>query len=225
NNQSVLSPQEAAGLGYLLDHIKKNPKSKDKLQSKEKSDPLEAILKGKKLQALEGVLDPRSMKTLQALQMNNFESLFNAFVEMIEDPESFKAKSPFDNAANVLDSTDSFLKDLDMEDEHAFTRSELLIISKLSPAKDKKPLSFIAKHFDAFVKAFFLPGKARKKDINSSRNVFQGLSFVREHFDFEKATISDLQIREYLRQNQHLLQEKDKRGLADLLSFMETHAR
>lgn len=228
-NKSSLSPHEAAGLTYLLDHIKKNVSPKDAPKAKN-AEKLNDNFESKKLEQLGGVLDRRSLKTLQSLRLNSFESLFAAFISCLEDGLSFKGDTPFSKSANALDTTSRLLTDLDMGEDHMFTRDELLIVSKLSTDKDKKHLGWFAKHFDAFNKAFFFPGKAKKKDVASARNVFQALGLVQERFYYDQnapllsQSEIEKQIKDYMRSLNEAL-ETQKRSLEQLLLFMEKHAK
>ncbi len=247
NRRSELTPHEASGLQYLLDHIKKyvgqkpgekGPGAKEqdeKSDAKEKSKEQELEKKRKdeleeeRLKQLEGVLDPKSLRTLKSLKLNSFESLFLAFAEFIEDSLNFKHDKPFGKAANALDTTANQLSELEMNEDHFFTRDELLIVSKMSQKedKDKKQMNWLVKHFDAFTKAFFFPGKAKKRDIKAASKVFQGLDFVQARFSDDPNVQKELdrEIRNYLNQHRGMMQPKHREGLETLVDFMERHAR
>ncbi len=235
-NKDSLSPHEAAGLKYLLDHIKKHAAKSDKMGKKdgiektEKTEKNSINQKGKRLQELDGVIDQKSLKTLQALKLNSFDSMFHAFVGFLEDPASFRGDTPFNKAANALDTSASLVSDLEMDPEHMFTRDEMLIVTKLSPSKEKKQMSWLVKHFDAFTKAFFLPGKAKKRDLLGARNIFHGLGFVRERFDLDEdedpmaAQDMKREIKNYLEGHKGVLEAHNRIGLQQLVDFMERHA-
>ncbi|MBX9721768.1 MAG: hypothetical protein K2X81_10260, partial [Candidatus Obscuribacterales bacterium] len=235
-NKDSLSPHEAAGLQYLLDHIKKHGTKSEKLgknegaEKTEKTEKNSSKQKGNRLHELDGVIDQRSLKTLQGLKLNSFDSMFHAFVGFLEDPASFRGDTPFNKAANALDTSASLVSDLEMDPEHMFTRDEMLIVTKLSPSKEKKQMSWLVKHFDAFTKAFFLPGKAKKRDLLGARNIFHGLGFVRERFDLDEdedpMAAQDLkrEIRNYLDGHKGALEAHNRIGLQQLVEFMERHA-
>ena len=228
-NKDTLSPHEASGLTYLLDHIKKKVGPRDKAAKGDARDKAEETEEDKQLKALEGVLDKKSLKALQGLKLNNFDSLFTAFLDFMEDPQSYRGKSPFNKAASALDTAADAVNELQMGDDHSFTRSEMLIVSKLTN-KDKKPVSWVAKHFDALSKLFFKSGKSKKKELLAARNVFNGISAMDERFDFEEELRTtpreelDMRIRTYLRGHHQNLDPAKRIGLEQLLEFMEKRA-
>lgn len=236
-NRAGLTPHEASGLVYLLDHIKTNVNDNEEAfedSETKTSDKLDNDVEtGREdgLKKLDGIVDKQTLHTLRALKLNNFESLWEAFAAFLEDPAAFRGDTPFVKAENALDASANILSELEMDSEHPFTRSEVIIVGKLSGSKDKKQLKWFARFFDALTKTFFLPGKTKKKDLFAARNIFGGLSFVRENFDCESAALlgnrQDLnrQIKLHLQSRQHQLEERHKRGLEELVRFMEEHAR
>lgn len=231
-NKDTLTPHETSGLTYLLDHIKKKIGFRKKGDRAEKGEGTEEneTEEDLKLKALEGVLDKRSLKTLQGLKLNNFDSLFTAFMDFMEDPESFRGRSPFAKAAGVLNTTADAMNELDMGEDYAFTRGEMLIVSKMTK-NEKKPLNWFAKHFDALSKLFFKSGKSKRRDIISARNVFTGIDVMDERFNFEEELRTssreelDMRIRTYLRGHHQSMHPSSKVGLEQLLHFMEKHAQ
>lgn len=254
NHGSNLTPQEAAGLAYLLEHIKKygqrpgkpedagdaDKKAEDKAKKEikekedekeektEKADGKDSASK-KSLRGLEGILDPRTLATLRALKLNSFESLLLAFSGFHEDPDAFNGDSPFAKGSNAFDASANAASQLDMGEDHTFTREEFLIISKLTSSKDKKQLGWFATHFDAFTKAFFWTSKPKKKDILGARNLFHGLGFVQENFAVEISASDEQALRQKVRahlvNNAAKLEAKNKAGLEQLVLFMEKHAQ
>lgn len=236
-NRGQLNQQEASGLSYLIDHVKKHVKPRDaaeakdaKPQDKPISDPLESLLKDKRMLALQGVLDARSLKTLRGLRLNSFESLFNAFEDMIGNALGFKGETPFQKTANSFDTTAQVVSQLELGEEHAFTPGELLIVSKMTPGKDeKRQVGWIAKHFEPIAKIFSLPGKMKKRDMLGARNIFFGLSFLREKFELDddidpiKADEFERKVKEYLHANKMGLEPRNRIGMEQLVEFLERH--
>lgn len=229
-NQSELEHADKRLDNETKEKKDRQEKQADKEENKELADKLEGKLSEKELQALAGVLDAKSLRTLQASKLNSFESLFNAFAELIEDALGFKGKTPFDKAGNAFDSSANIVSEVDLDPEHLFTKSELLIISKLSQNKDKRQLSWVAKHFDNLVNALKLPGKASKKDLRKAGNVFHGLGFLSDRFEFEgdasKIPKEQMQLRlkHYLQNHPEAREARNKAALEDLLKFMERHS-
>lgn len=235
-NKGSLTAHEASGLQYLHEHIKKHVKRR---ASKESAEKVDEDTEG--FQGLAGKLDKRTLRTLQALKLNSFESFLAALLELMEGDESINGEGVFDRTGKAIESASNVLTELEMGDEHAFTRSELLIISKLTQRKEKKPLAWLVKHFDAFTKALFLPGKARKKDLDSARKLFHGLDFM-ERFEIPEGELSPSsqlelkrKIKAYLEGAQsgapagvparRAVADKDRAGLEALVRFMESHAK
>jgi hypothetical protein len=111
--------------------------------------------------------------------------------------------------------------------DHAFTRDELRIVSKLSSRQDKKQIAWVAKYFDVFSKVFSFPGKAKKKTLLDVGDVFRGLSFVRANV-LGKAD-ARLELASQIRHHIAALQanpnsSQQKRGLEQLVDFMEKRA-
>jgi len=226
-NGGSLNPQEVAGVKYLIDHIKKHviPRS-DKAGSALLAEQAE-LQKDNQLKVLEGIIDERSLQTLRELKLNNFEGLLLAFAEFLEDPNNFKGDNAFDKAGNAFDSTANSLDELEMGGEHAFTRDELRIVSKLSSRQDKKQIGWVAKHFDMFSKIFAFPGKAKKKTLLDISDIFRGLSFVRSNV-LGKAD-ARLELASQIRSHVAALQvsaanAQHKRGLDKLVEFIEKRA-
>lgn len=234
NNRSLLNPHEISGLKYLLDHIRKHRKSETQNQSdacEDKPERPERFDKKRPFQGMDGVLDRRSLQTLETLRLNSFESLLSAFAAFLTDALSFRGETPFNKSANALDASADILDELEMGEEHVFTPDELLIVSKLSARKDKKRLCWLVNHFEGFTRAFFWPGKAKKKDILCARNIFQGLGFVRERFNCGESVYPEFrqQLRRHIKicvsSPQSALDPGHKASLEDLVNFMERHAR
>ena len=253
-NKGKLTAQETAGLTYLLDYIRKFGKKRtgkktdqaepDEEESGTGSGTESAERKAKDatdktkekerdpLDDLEGILDPKSLKTLRALKMNSFESMFGAFIEFIEDAISFRGETPFDKSADALDVSAKVLSDLDMGDDHTFTREELVIIAKLTGTKEKRQVSWFARHFDGILKSFFVPpGKAKRKDVIKARNVFHALGLVRDRFDLPPANSPnsraqvEAQIRSFLANQNVAFEPQSRKSLEDLVHFMESRSK
>lgn len=252
-NKGKLSAQEVAGLTYLLDHLRKFGKKKTgkkpgELEHEEEDSNKETETADKKvkdatdktkekekerdpLDDLEGILDPKSLKTLRAMKMNSFESMFGAFIEFIEDAISFRGETPFEKSADALDVSAKVLSELDMGEDHSFTREELTIIAKLTGSKEKRQVSWFARHFDGILKSFFVPpGKAKRKDVIKARNVFHALGLVRDRFDVPPPNTPDsrakieAQIRSFLANQNIAFEPQSRRSLEDLIHFMESRS-
>lgn len=248
-NKGKLSAQEAAGLTYLLDYIRKFGKKRTgrktgqaELEEEEHSSSTEATERKLKdatdktkekehdpLDDLEGILDPKSLRTLRALKMNSFESMFGAFIEFIEDAISFRGETPFEKSADALDVSAKVLSELDMGEDHTFTREEMIIIAKLTGTKEKRPVSWFARHFDGILKSFFVPpGKAKRKDVIKARNIFHALGLVRDRFDLPQANSPnsraqiEAQIKSFLANQNVAFEPQSRKSLEDLIQFMET---
>lgn len=250
-NKGKLTPQETAGLTYLLDYIRKFGKKRTakkpgqpELEEEENGHSTETAEKKSKdasdrvkekerdpLDDLEGILDPKSLRTLRGLKMNSFQSMFGAFIEFIEDAISFRGESPFDKSADALDVSAKVMSDLNMGEDHTFTREEMIIISKLTSPKDKRQVSWMARHFDGILKSFFVPpGKAKRKDVIKARNIFHALGLVRDRFDLppenspnSRAQIQ-AQIKGFLANQNVAFEPQSRKSLEDLIQFMETRS-
>lgn len=243
-NRGKLTPQETAGLTYLLDHLRKFGKKKDQPAGKKESDDKDeqTTEKGKEkskvadggkkvrdpLQDFEGVLDPKTLKTLRALKMNNFESMFGAFIEFIEDSVAYPGDSTFDKSANALDVSGKVLNDLDMGEEHEFTRNEMKIIAKLTQPKDKRQVNWVARHFDNILQSFFLPGRAKKRDIVRVGSIFHGLGLARDRFLAPNENVDSDQLKDRIKtvlaDHSNAFEPNNRKSLDDLVKFMESRA-
>jgi hypothetical protein len=229
-NGDSLSPIEAAGLQHLIDHIEKmgGKKTKDVRDAKDKTKEHDKTEEDDDpLHKLEHKLDARSLATLRALKLNSFESMADAFTAFVEDAVSFRGEMPFRKAANAIDTTRELMDELEMGEDHEFTREELLIASKLTTKKDKKHVSWFAQHFDAITKALFMPRRTKKKQLRDARDLFQGLSFARAQLNERADPITaSKQLEEHIRiQAKHNSLPTDLRaGLESLVDFMERHA-
>ena len=229
-NKHSLTGHEASGLKYLLDHLEKNKKTEVKNSRDTKAEKSGTKDNDVTEVQFAGVLDRRSWQTLQALNLNNFESLFQAFVDFMEDAASFQGDTPFTKAANTLDTTADVLAGLEMGEDHMFSPSELLIVSKLVSARDKKQVGWFARNFDRIARVFFSGGKAKKKEIREAAGIFNGLELVRERFNCGDEVYPEFtqqlnrHIKNYFAAQRASLPERDRDGLSGLIAFMEKHA-
>jgi hypothetical protein len=221
-----LSPNEACGLKYLLDHLQKHVGGGEKGALQERKQPGA----DDRLRALAGVLDRRSLQTLKALRLTSFESLFQAFAELLTDDLSVAGDLPFDKASAALDGCAGILGELEMGDEHLFTAGELLIVSRLTGGKQKKQAGWLAKCFEGFTRAFSFGRGARQKDIQTAGYIFHGLGLVSRRFNCGEEVYPQFKqqlrrhIKTFLSMQQNSLSGPDRHGLEELVRFMERHA-
>lgn len=176
---------------------------------------------------LEDVLDRRSLRILESLDLDSFDNLSNAFEQFLQDTPLFEGDTTFGKAALALDLTAQLFGEIDADKDHMFNRADLAFLLEKTTSENREALAWLVDHYDAFTQACFFQDGITKDDIESARNVFHGLHQIHEKFGFsEEATPESLHhlspdgIRKYLHDNHDSLEAHDRAGLESLLSYI-----